>query len=143
MVWVGGFMFYGGAVVPILNDALGPHDSGMITRRVTNILNAVGLVAIFSSTALAWAERRTGPRWAIRTRTVLLILTALCLVALAALHLIMDDHLDRGLPGFRRWHRIYLRVSTAQWIFNLGLLAVCLAIWTRREEPRCDPEPTV
>ncbi len=136
MVWVGGFMFYGGAVVSILDDALGSHDAGMLTRRVTNVLNAIGLTVILWSIVLAWFERRMGPRWAIQTRTVLLILTSLCLIALAALHVIMDNHLDRvGLPGFRQWHRAYLRVSTAQWLVNLGLLAIYLTTWTRPNAP--------
>lgn len=143
MVWVGGFMFYGGVVVSILDDALGAHDAGMVTRRVTNVLNAIGLIVILWSIVLAWSERRMGPRWAVQTRTLLLILTTLCLAALAGLHLIIDHHLDHDLPGFRRWHRIYLRVSTAQWIVNLGLIAVTFAIWTRRDEPRSDPEPRV
>src|SRR5690349_4032594 len=40
--WLGGFMFYGGAVVPILDEALGSFDAGQITRRVTDRLNLVG-----------------------------------------------------------------------------------------------------
>lgn len=143
MVWVGGFMFYGGAVVAILEDALGSHDAGMVTRRVTNILNAIGAVVILWSIVLAWFERKIGQRWATRTRTGLLIVTTLCLVALAVLHIIMDNHLDHQLPGFRRWHRNYLRVSTAQWLVNLGLLALYLKLWSRPDEPLSDPQPTV
>ena len=141
MVWVGGFMFYGGAVVAILDDALGSHDAGMLTRRVTNILNAIGVAVILWAIVLAWFERQTGPLWAIQIRIALLILTMLLLVGLCVLHVIMDNHLDRGLPGFRRLHRAYLGVSTAQWIVNLGLLAVYLKIWTQRNEPRPDPLP--
>jgi Domain of unknown function (DUF4149) len=137
VVWVGGFMFYGGVVVPILDEALGSHDAGMLTRRVTNSLNAIGMVVVLWSFLLAWLERRTGTRRTRATRIALLIATALSLAALAILHIIMDNHLDRyGLRGFRIWHRRYLMVSTGQWIVNLGLLAVYLQVWSKSDERR-------
>ncbi len=42
----------------------------------------------------------------------------------------MDGRLESGsLRGFYPLHRIYLIASTAQWLANLGLLAVVLVPW--------------
>jgi hypothetical protein len=43
----------------------------------------------------------------------------------------MDAHLDgRGTRGFRPLHRLYLMISTGQWLANLGLLALTVRLWT-------------
>jgi hypothetical protein len=130
-IWLGGFMFYGGLVVPILDDALGSYEAGMITRQVTNRLNVVGVVTVSWWFLLARVERRRGSRWVSASRLGLLIVTTLGLVALAVLHVIMDGVLDsRELRGFRSWHRLYLMVSTGQWLANLAILGTSLRIWT-------------
>ena len=47
MFWQGGFMFYGGVVVPVGSEVLGSDtDQGWITRKVTDYLNAAGAVAL-------------------------------------------------------------------------------------------------
>jgi hypothetical protein len=135
MVWVGGFMFYGAAVVPALHDALDSFTAGFITRRVTDRLNAVGAVALVLWGAAGWSERRPGLRAAWYG---LLATSAGLLVALFVLHGVMDDRLDAGrLRGFYPLHRVYLVVSTVQWLVNLGLLAVALRAWSG-ESSSCD-----
>lgn len=48
MFWQGGFMFYGGVVVPVSSRILGSDlEQGWITRSVTNYLNVSGAVAPF------------------------------------------------------------------------------------------------
>ena len=139
--WVGGFMVYGGIVVPILDDALGHFDAGMITRRVTNGLNAIGVVAVASGAGVAWVDRRLGTHIERALRLGLLILSAASLATLAGLHAEMDRRLDSvGLRGFRPYHRAYLIVSTGQWLANLGLIALTVRIWTRS---RCDSAPLI
>ncbi len=129
--WVGGFMFYGGAVVSILEDALGRFDAGMITRRVTVILNAVGIASIGLWWCLAWLERGNGHRRLRLARSWSLGLSTASLVVLIALHAMMSRHLDeRGTTGFRPWHQAYLLVSTLQWLFNLVILASSLHLWS-------------
>lgn len=134
-VWLGGFTFYGIAVIPVLHDALDRLDAGQITQRVSDRLNLVGLASLALWWSLAWLERRRGPALARRARLGLLALTSLSLVFLAVDHEVLDARLDRhGLEGFYDYHRVYLIASTIQWGLNLGLVPVTLAIWGHRPE---------
>ena len=45
-VWLGGFTFYGAAVIPILHEEYGSLDGGLITRRVSDRLNALGVATV-------------------------------------------------------------------------------------------------
>jgi hypothetical protein len=137
--WVGGFMFYGGAVVSILEDALGRFEAGMITRRVTVALNGVGIATVCLWLCLVWFERGDGPRRIRLARSWSLGLSTASLVLLIVLHAMMSRHLDeRGTSGFRPWHRAYLLVSTLQWVFNLAILASSLHLWANAR-PRIGP----
>src|SRR5207248_2614662 len=71
-VWLGGFSFYGAAVVPVLHDVLDHWEAGGITRRVTDRLNAVGAATLALWWLDACAERARGPAWSRRARTGLL-----------------------------------------------------------------------
>jgi hypothetical protein len=134
-VWLGGFTFYGAAVIPILHDELTRLDAGRITQRVSDRLNLIGLATLVVWWALAWSERRRGPALARRIRLGLLAMTTLLLVFLAVDHEILDDRLDRyGLDGFYVYHRVYLIASTIQWAANLGLVPATLAIWFHRPD---------
>jgi hypothetical protein len=129
-VWMGGFTFYGGVVVPILHDTLDSLQAGGITRAVTDRLNLIGAVA-----SSLWWIVLTFDRDPYHTRALpraLLAIITLLLIAQAILHSIMDHRLDAGrLRDFYPWHRAYLIVSTAQWAFQLVLMAVTLRRWTR------------
>jgi hypothetical protein len=130
VVWVGGFMFYGGVVVPILDETMGSLDAGMITRQVTNRLNVIGCVAILLGWGIVALDRNNPRRRAALLRLILLCLSMVALFALIALHFRMDEHLDRwGTRNFRPWHRMYLMVSTGQWLANLGIIATTIGIW--------------
>ena len=53
------------------------------------------------------------------------------LVFLMAMHLVMENHLDRqGVKDFKPSHRLYLMVSTVQWAANLGVLGLTIRLWT-------------
>ncbi len=132
-VWVGGFTFYGGVVVPILNDELDHLQAGGITQRVTDTLNAVGVVAVALWVVDAWVERAVGPKWVRRGRVALLAASAGSLVALIVLHRIMDRRLDDSrLLDFYPLHRMYLAVSTGQWLANLGLIVASIVLWQNK-----------
>ena len=127
-VWLGGFTFYGAAVVPVLHDVLDHWQAGGITRRVTDTLNAVGAATLALWWLGAWLDRSRGPAGPRRARAGLLAACTATLTALVALHVVMDARLDAGrLRGFYPLHRLYLWISTLQWLAQLGLLAVAPA----------------
>ncbi|HWE40746.1 MAG TPA: hypothetical protein VG406_29670 [Isosphaeraceae bacterium] len=129
--WLGGLAFYGAAVIPVLHDAVGGTRAGLtITPRVTDRLNLVGLGVLALWWPLVVAERDLGPARARRLRVAALGLSTTILSALAALHRVMEHHLDTtGLAGFYPYHRAYLLASTVQWLANVGVLVASLAIW--------------
>ena len=139
-VWVGGFTFYSAVVIPVLHESLGSLETGYVTQRVTDYLNAASGVAVALWWLAAWADRPDGPSFAGRARLGLLAATTLILAGLIALHRIMDGRLESGsLRGFYPLHRAYLVASTAQWLVNLGLMAVVLVLWrdqTRKQVSR-------
>jgi Domain of unknown function (DUF4149) len=137
--WLGGFTFYSAFVIPILHDTMGGHDAGVVTGRVTNPLNVIGVVTI----ALWWlmvAVERPSTRWATWIRVGLLVVSTAILVGLILLHPIMDARLESGaMTGFYPLHQIYLNVSTVQWVMNLGLIATTLLVWRSIDSGRPRP----
>ena len=135
MFWQGGFMFYGGVVVPVGSAVLGSErEQGFITRSVTNYLNLAGAVALAVWAWDLWAGRGISSggrrlRWAIWGGLVL------SLALLSWLHPRLDELLDPRdalvLDGhrFRSLHRRYLIVSTAQWAGCLLLTALTIRAW--------------
>ena len=143
-LWVGGFTFYGGVVVPILHEELDRLQAGGITRRVTDALNVVGAVTVATWWLAALVEGPPGPAWARRARLGLLAATTMLLAGQVVLHAEMDFRLDAGaggLRGFYPLHRAYLVISTAQWLVNLAILAASLVLWSAPGDNRPDPAP--
>ena len=130
-VWLGGFMFYGGAVVPIMDEALGRFEAGMITRVVTNRLNLVGGFTVAIWLLLITVEWLDSPRSPRLGRSAAFLVSASLLVALIVLHGTMDRHLDTiGTYNFKPLHRMYLMISTVQWLMNLAILGLTIIQWT-------------
>ncbi len=125
-IWLGGFTLYSAVVIPILHDHLGdPFEVGMITRRVTDALNAIGGATLLMGWLLVFdpSGRPKDRSPAKRLRYAPLAVSTLCLAALVVLHVVMEAKLDTGrLTGFYSWHRAYLWMSTVQWLANLALL---------------------
>lgn len=124
--WLGGFTFYSAVVIPVLHDRLGsPHQTGLVTQCVTDALNLFGVGTI----TLGWTlivfkdpsqQSPGGPR-ALTTGS--LAVTTVCLVMLIALHHVLDQRLDADeMQDFYPLHRLYLWVSTVQWVANMSLL---------------------
>ena len=135
LFWQGGFMFYGGVVIPIGSRILGSDlEQGQITQSVTNSLNVAGVAALAAWGWDIFSERGTSFRDR-RLRQVSWCLLVLALGLLAWLHLRMDALIDADVPlvldrrRFRTLHRWYLLVSTAQWVGSLLLSALTIRAW--------------
>ncbi len=142
--WQGGFMFYGGVVVPTGAAVLGSEvEQGFITQAVTNSLNLAGAVCavLWGITILLDARRRIVQRacWALWA----VIVVALGL--LVELHLQMDRLLDvanRTVSDegrFRGLHQVYLTTISLQWAVCLVLLLMTLQIWRTLDADQARP----
>jgi hypothetical protein len=149
-IWLGGFTFYAAAVIPVLHDQLGGAlESGLVTQRVTIVLNWLGVATVTIGLVLAIFERAFGWRGPFRSKASLGLLaaTALCLVGLFVLHPMLDRRLDEGeMAAFYPLHRAYLWVSTVQWVTNSALLASWAGLGTgflksRQEKPQVSLPP--
>src|SRR5262245_19686193 len=88
MFWQGGFMFYGGVVVPVGAQILGSEtEQGFITQSVTNYLNLAGAVCLIVWLEHLWHDRRNGVS---KLEWGLWSFIAAQLIALAGIHLQMD-----------------------------------------------------
>jgi hypothetical protein len=131
-LWIGGFTFYGGVVIPILHEFLSTSEAGEITRQVTDVLNLIGLATVAFWSVLLVLERKQGPGWARRLRMLALGGVVVLLAGQGILHQVMDARLDAGsLRGFYQFHRVYLGGSTLQWGLNLFVLYLSLILWDR------------
>ena len=136
MFWQGGFMFYGSVVITVGAQVLGSEmEQGFVTQSVTNYLNIAGAVCLTIWGILLWRDETSWPGW-----TLWLILL-LSLAALVMLHGRMDQRLEFDLhsvtgQGFYSLHRVYLTISTGQWMAGLTLLGLTLHRWSLADR-RC------
>jgi hypothetical protein len=138
-LWQGGFLFYATFVVPVGATVLGSSaEQGAITRRVTDYLNGCGVAALV---VCVW-DLASGHRGValLRWRWVLWLAMALILGGLIALHVPMESLLDDPSAGsagrnhFRSLHRLYLWLSTAQWLLALGYVYLTLRAWRQEDQ---------
>ena len=137
--WFGGFGFYVSIVVPIGTDVLGtPFAQGMITRQVTNWLNLFSGIAFTSmllESVMSW--RQSAP-WLRRIQLGLCLLLIASLIALVVLHPALDAMIDfeagsvTDSDEFYNLHRIYLWVSTVQWLAAWIWLVILVLSWRER-----------
>ena len=135
--WQGGFMFYGGVVVPVSTRILGSGtEQGFITQPVTNYLNILGAICLMIWLEHLWHERRAGVlplewyAWAF---------AAISLVILIGIHPRMDSLLnpetttvlDRA--AFRVYHKIYIGTSSLQWADSLLMLFLLMLRWRHQD----------
>ena len=133
MFWQGGFMFYGGVVVDVGGRILGSEtQQGFITQSVTNYLNMAGLVCLLVWTEQLWYERKRGVT---KLEWGMLIVTGVSLAMLAGIHLSMDQSLDSVAVNvinptrFDINHKLYIGISSLQWLASLALLFLTLQRW--------------
>src|SRR5262249_10459368 len=113
MFWLGGLMFYGAVVVPIVRAQLIGPERSLITQRVTGWINFAGTIAILLMFAEVWAASASRWRW--------LAWAGMALPQLAViwLHRELSHQMTAGLhrtesAGFLVWHGIYLACNTVQ-----------------------------
>ncbi len=132
LLWQGGFLFYASFVVPVGTEILGSSfEQGRITRHVTNSMNAVGAAAllIFAWNLLAGAPRYRRSRWGCWA------VMALGLLALVLIHSKLEELTDFDAREFsdhrqfRYLHRLYLWISTFQWLASLAFTVLTLMAW--------------
>lgn len=114
-VWLGAFTFYAAIVVPVGSHVLGSTQQGFITQRVAHYINGLSLAVTAVLTADLW--RRGGA-----FRALIVCGIGLATLALVLLHGVLSAYLEPAsqtvlLPDeFYQWHRIYLLLSTLEWI---------------------------
>lgn len=128
----GGFLFYAGVVVPIGSRVVGVTTQGFVTQQVTQVLNWSVLALVLALTAeLVFPSRQRARRG---TKLLLLLTVALaaCCLGLMLLHARMDLMLNaeqlavEAPKQFYSLHRIYLWISTLQWLCSLPVLWIVL-----------------
>ena len=140
LLWQGGFVVYGGVVVPVGTEVLGSDTrQGFVTQQVTNWLNGFGLLWC---AALAWDCLM------VRGDAVRGWLVAACaglLVVLVTTHPLMDSLLDADGESvldrgrFRRLHQLYLGVSTLHWLLALVVAWRTIVAWRRHDRQSTSP----
>jgi len=118
-VWLGGLTFYALVVVPIGTDVVGSADQGLITQRVTAVLNVMAVAVL---AMLGWDLVRA-PR---RGVWVTWLTMVACQAALFVLHRVLAEMLAGGIAAatgherFYQWHRFYLIVTAVQWVAGIS-----------------------
>jgi hypothetical protein len=135
MFWQGGFMFYGGVVVPVGTTILGSEtEQGFITQAVTNYLNGAGAVCLILWLEHLWRERRSG---VFQVEWYVWGFATLSLGVLVGIHFRMDRLLNAELrsvrdhAAFSRYHKLYVGMSTLQWVASLVMMLLTLSRWSR------------
>lgn len=143
-LWFGGFTFYVSFVVPIGNEVLGSvRSQGFITQQVTHWLNLVCGSSILLMLIESFRRWKCSPvRWRSVQLAMVLIIGGL-LIALVLIHPVMDEmivveeEMITDEIRFYGLHRIYLWVSTIQWVAAWIWILVAVADW--RREDRLQP----
>ena len=119
-LWWGGFTFYAAWVIPTAHEVTGNHIlTGMITQRVSNVLNGITTAFIAVSMLTFYLEKRERKQW------IPLSIIAVGLLTLVVLHAKLDTLVQvetqslSDKTSFYAYHRVYLLVSTAMWLAGL------------------------
>jgi len=143
LLWQGGFLFYAAVVVPVGTRVLGSAAAqGVITARVTDTLNAIGVVGL-AVVALDLGltrdpdPRRTAVRW--WCWSTAFVCQGLLLVFHQLLDAFMDPDRTRVVigPPFSPVHRMYLWASSLQWFACLVLTWLTLRAWRAEDSKQC------
>lgn len=134
----GGFLFYAAVVVPLGSQVLDKTTQGFVTLRVTQVLNiAVALCCVALLFDLG-IKRKQRPKNAQRIALGCTTLIANSCMMLTALHPHMQTLLDPSEfavlepDKFYGAHRIYLGLSTLQWLSSLPILWILTLVDSTR-----------
>lgn len=141
----GGLTFYTGFVVRISHDVLNDSmEGGLITQRVTDLLQILGVVAValmIVNAASAWriCRKRAGALMCCA------IVLAASLVGLFVVHGQLDNVIsideaevidrDKFVVG----HRRYNQLTTVEWISSLLYLPIAVSAWRVQDGQRTEP----
>lgn len=127
-MWWGGLTFYSAIVVPLGIEQIGGAEQGFLTQRVTVRLNIAGTIT--GICLLADALWRGPRKHRAALASVILGLQAWLWFLHARLSLWLDAASSSSHSGesFYQAHRIYLWVTSTQWLIGL----VCLGVWCVR-----------
>ena len=140
LLWQGGFLFYTAAVVPAGTTVLGSAAAqGAITARVTDGLNALGVVGLG---VVAWdvARSRDPLKWRTAGRWWCWAAMLACQYVMVVAHQLLDAFMDPTgnyvvvRPPFYPVHRVYLWASTVQWAAGLVLAWWTLRAWAAEKK---------
>jgi hypothetical protein len=135
MLWQGGFVFYSAIVVPVGTATLGSAAAqGAITARVVEALHLLGLVSLglLLWDMLAGADAAPSRRLA---RWICWLIAALSHGLLLYFHFVLLSFMDPQRryvvihSPFYPIHRIYLWISTLQWMAISVWLFLTLMAW--------------
>ena len=142
----GGLTFYTGFVVRIAHDVLNdPMDGGLITQRVTVLLQFLGvttlLLMLFNSALVVRSMPKFGyPLFACA------VLLGCSLIGLFLVHGHLDAVIDVDASeiidrdAFTIGHRRYNQLTTIQWLATLAYLFTTVFAWRRMDTMRSPRE---
>lgn len=133
----GGLTFYTGFVVRIAHDVLSdPMDGGLITQRVTGLLQifAVVMLALMVINAVVVAKNSKRLGRALGGCTLVLAISVIGLfIVHAQLDAVIDvqnsEIIDR--EAFTIGHRRYNRLTAVEWIATLAYLPLTIVAWRK------------
>ncbi len=139
----GGLTFYTGFVVRISHDVLGdPIDGGLITQRVTVVLQNLGWFAAVMMAGNSWMVLRKHRRFGY----VLIGCTVVLAGSLAGL-VMVHGHLDAVIDvanyevtdraAFVVGHRRYNQLTTIEWLSSLIYMLITVYAWQSIDRNAC------
>lgn len=131
----GGLTFYTGFVVRISHDVLdNSMEGGLITQRVTGLLQWLGVVTVLPMAINGLAVRRRCPRFG----NALLMCSAILACAVLGL-IVVHGQLDAVIDvsrvditdrdAFDNGHRRYNQLTTIEWLATVVYLPITIAAW--------------
>lgn len=131
----GGLTFYTGFVVRIAHDVLAdPMDGGLITQRVTEVIQILGVVAVVLMAANSVVVVRRSQKYGYLLAGCTTILGC-SLIGLFVVHGHLDAIIDVGnseitdRDAFVTGHRRYNQLTTIQWLACLAYLPTTVFAW--------------
>ena len=131
----GGLTFYTGFVVRIAHDVLdNPMDGGLITQRVTVLLQILGGITVLLMLWNAFQVSRKHRRFGMALALCAIVL-GVALVGLTIVHGQLDAVIDVNAykivdrDAFVIGHRRYNQLTTVEWISALLYLPITIAAW--------------
>ena len=131
----GGLTFYTGIVLRISHDVLNdPIDGGMITQRVTGVLQILGVVATVLMLCNCIVVVRRSPKYGYALAACTVILGC-SLIGLFVVHGQLDAIIDLQASqitdrvAFDAGHQRYNQLTTVQWLASLAYLPITVFAW--------------